>query len=55
VLEIGAEPFGLESSPQDILMDGGGMFAPYWELVGVERKSLLKLLDWLWIFEEEDL
>lgn len=36
-------------------MDGTGVLRPLWELVGIGGKGSFQLIDWLWVFEEEDL
>jgi hypothetical protein len=55
VLEVGAETFGLQGSPGNVLRHTVGVDSPGGELVGVERELLLHAFDNSAVDEEEDL
>lgn len=55
VLQIAAETFGLEGGPEHVLVHGGGVLAPWWELVGVLREFFLEGFDGGGVFVEQDL
>lgn len=55
MLQVGAEPFGLEGGPDGELQHGGGVAGPDGEAVGVEGELFLHGVDDLLVFVEEDL
>lgn len=55
VLQVGAAALGLERAPHHVLVHGRGVLAPLGEVGCVEWEGGLEVLDWLGVFEEEDL
>ena len=55
MLQIAAEPFGLEGGPEDVLVHGVRVLGPRWKLIRIVRELVLHVLDGLGVFVEEDL
>lgn len=55
MLQVSAETFSLEGSPDSILQHGGGVGGPSGEAVGVDGELFLHAVDDLLVFVEEDL
>jgi hypothetical protein len=55
MLQVGTETFGLERDPERELVHGGGVLGPGGEVVCVDGELLLKGVDWVGVFEEENL
>ena len=55
MLKVGAKAFGLKAGPEDILVYRGAMFRPGRHLVCVDRILCHEIVDWSWVFKEEDL
>lgn len=53
--ETRTKTLSLESSPDDVLVHGGGVCGPFRESVGVDGELALECLGVLRVFVEEDL
>jgi hypothetical protein len=55
VLKVSTEAFGFKRNPECKLVHGGGVLGPGGEVVRVDGELLLEGVDWVGVFEEEDL
>jgi hypothetical protein len=55
MLQVGTEAFCLERDPERKLVHGGGVLGPGGEVVCIDGELFFKGVDWVWVFEEEDL
>jgi hypothetical protein len=55
MLKVSTEAFGFKRNPESKLVHGGGVLGPSGEVVCVDRELLLESMDWVGVFEEENL